>query len=879
MSEYVESGSLDFLLGGGEMGRMIRAFDWSSTALGNPCGWPQSLRSALSICLHSSFPTAIYWGNDLCLLYNDAWAPIPADRHPHVLGRPAREVWAGIWDVVGPQLENTIRNAQGFSAYDQMLMMERGYTLHETYWNYSFTPIRGENGVVGGVFNQGHEVTDRILAERHKAAELVRQRRMFEQAPGFIAILGSSEHRFEFVNQSYTRLFGERKYIGKTIYEAFPELEGQGFYEWLEMVFRSGQRLVQHRTPIQLERPGAPSEQRFLDFIYEPLLDESGSVTGIFCEGFDVTDAHISRVALEASEAALREQTHTLETLNRVSAELAGDLDLNRIVQSVTDAGREMTGAQIGAYFHNHLGDGSAQVTLSVAPRFPFTHLSSPTAPSDFTTAFVDHDVVRSDDISQDVRFNSLGAHFGFRHLLIRSYLAVPVVSQSGEILGGLIYGHTEPGKFTHRHERLSCALASQAAIAIDKATLFQQVQSANEMLEQRVEARSQELSIAHAALRQTQKMEAIGQLTGGIAHDFNNLLAGIMGSLEMIERRFTNGRLEGLNRYLNAAQDSASRAALLTQRLLAFSRRQTLDPKPTDVNQLVIEVEQLASAIIGPSITTKVVMGQDLWRTKIDASQLENSLIHLVINARDAMPEGGEITIQTLNVGNGDLEGSDTQLLEGDFVLISVSDSGTGIAPEIMEKIFDPFFSTKPIGQGTGLGLSMIHGFVNQSGGGINVNSCVGSGTTISLYLPRHVGQSEPVSSEPSSNIHSTGDLKVVVIDDERNIRMLMSDALREQGYTVSEAENGATGLQVLQSLNKVDILVTDVGLPGGMNGRQLADSARLSLPNLRVLFVTGYADGAAVDGESLETGMSVLIKPFTLTEFTSKVRQMLVE
>ena len=879
MAGTVQKASLDFLLGGGEMGERIRSFDWSSTPLGDPVCWPQSLRSAVSICLHSSFPTAIYWGDDLCLLYNDAWAPIPADRHPAVLGRPAREVWAGIWDVVGPQLETAVKNAEGVSAYDQKLMLERNSTLHETFWNYSFTPIRGENGLIGGVLNQGHEVTGRILAERRKVGELVRQRKMFEQAPGFITILTGPQHRFEFVNQSYIQLFGEREYIGKTIDEAFPELAGQGFYEWLDMVYQTGHRLVQHRTPIQLKHPDAPSEERFLDFIYEPLLDESGQITGIFCEGFDVTDAHISRAALEASESALREQTHTLETLNRVNAELAVDLDMKRLVQTVTDAGREMTGAQIGAYFHNIAGDNFDLFTLSGAPASAFAHFPGPRATPIFAPTFLNQGVMRSDDILLDSRYGLTGPHYGLPagHIPVRSYLAVSVVSRSGEVLGGLFYGHPETGRFTQRHEKLMSALAAQAAIAIDNAKLFQQVQSANETLEQRVEARSRELSVAHAALRQTQKMDAIGQLTGGIAHDFNNLLAGIIGSLEMIGRRVSNGRMEGLEKYVGAAQDSANRAATLTQRLLAFSRRQTLDPKPTDVNRLVSGVEQFISTMIGPSINIKVAADKGLWPIKIDASQLENSIIHLTINARDAMPDGGEITIETSNIEHGSAAISGEPLPDGEFVLINVSDSGTGIPPDILEKIFDPFFTTKPVGQGTGLGLSMIHGFVNQSGGRVSARSSVGAGTTISLYLPRHIGHVEDDASEPLSEIQGAGEVRIMVIDDEPNIRMLMCDALREHGYSVSEAEDGPSGLRVLQSLDAVHFLVTDVGLPGGMNGRQVADAARSIIPNLKVLFVTGYAENAAVDGESLEGGMAVLIKPFTLDELTAKVNQML--
>ena len=868
----------DFLRGGGEMGQLIRDFDWAATSLGEPAQWPQSLRSAISICLHSSFPTAIYWGADFCLLYNDAWAPIPADRHPAVLGRPAREVWASIWDIVGPQMEASVSKGEGFSAFDQLLMMERGGQLQETWWNYSFTPIRGENGLIAGILNQGHEVTERVLAERRKAEELVRQRKMFEQAPGFITILNGPEHRFEFVNQSYTRLFGERDYVGKTIYEAFPELGGQGFYEWLDSVYHTGERLVHQRTPIQLSHPDAPSEVRYLDFIYEPLLDPAGQVTGIFCEGYDVTDAHLSRAALEASEAALREETRTLETLNRVNAELAVDLDLKRLVQTVTDAGREMTGAAFGAYFHNIADDNFDLFTLSGAQAQDFAHLPGPRATPVFAPTFLNEGVMRSDDILQDPRYGLTSPHFGLPagHLPVRSYLAVSVVSRSGEVLGGLFYGHPEPGRFSSRHENLMSALAAQAAIAFDNATLFQQVQSANETLEQRVLARTQELSEAHSALRQAQKMEAVGQLTGGIAHDFNNLLAGILGSLEMIERRIANGRVDALDRYVNAAHDSATRAALLTQRLLAFSRRQTLDPKPTDINRLVAGMGQLISSTIGPSISTQTLASGDLWFSKIDAPQLESALVNLTLNARDAMPGGGELTVRTRNVASADAVRIEAQLAEGDYIEISVTDTGTGIAPEIQDRIFDPFFTTKPIGQGTGLGLSMIHGFVHQSGGTVRARSTPGAGTTIALYLPRYCGDAEPVSNRCALQEQGCGE-SVLVIDDEPHVRMLMCDALRERGYRVSEAQDGASGLQVLRAMDEVDLMVTDVGLPGGMDGRQVADAARAMRPALRVLFVTGYAENAAVDGDQLETGMALLLKPFGINNFTHKVAEIL--
>jgi signal transduction histidine kinase/CheY-like chemotaxis protein/PAS domain-containing protein len=882
-SNFEDVATLNFLQGGGKMGELIRTHDWESTELGLPATWPQSLRSALSICLHSSVPTAIYWGEDLCLLYNDAWASIPGDRHPHVLGRPAHAVWSDIWDVVGPQLQTVVSEAEGLSAFDQMLLMRRETNLCETYWDYSFTPIHGEQGGVAGVFNQGHETTDRVLSERKREADSLRQRRMFEQAPGFITILGGANHTFEFVNESYRRLFGNRDFIGRTIYEAFPELAGQGFYEWLDQVFTSGERLVSHSTPIILKYPGAPAEQRFLDFIYEPVLDDSGEVTGIFCEGFDVTDAHISRSALELSESALREESRNFEILNLVNTELAGNLDLSQLIQTVTDAGIDLTGASFGAYFENRADESGWHqhlFTLSGSAQNNFSRLSLSAGQPPFNSAFTRGGVVRANDVLFDLRTEnaSVEAESSSSFARIKSYLAVSVVSRCGLLLGGLFYGDSEPGKFTARHERLMSALAGQAAIAIDTAHLFQDVKRANETLEQRVEARSLELTAAHAALRQSQKMEAIGQLTGGIAHDFNNLLAGIIGSLEMIGRRVEGGRTDSLPRYVNAARDSALRAATLTQRLLAFSRRQTLDPKPTEVNRLVLGMKELITRTVGPAITLKLTATHDLWLTKIDGVQLESALLNLAINARDAMPNGGQIVIETSNVlQRMDPEGPE-QGQPIDFISIQLSDTGFGIAPEILERIFDPFFTTKPLGQGTGLGLSMIHGFVHQSGGNVNVQSTPGLGTTVSIYLPRYVGDIEEMTTAtlPESAPRMVG-IAVLVIDDEPHLRMLMTEVLREEGYIVLEAPDGPTGLELLQTKPTIELLITDVGLPGGMNGRQVADAARVLKPKLKVLFVTGYAESAAVGNGQLENGMAVITKPFSMAHLTQQAKEMI--
>jgi PAS domain S-box-containing protein len=385
-------------------------------------------------------------------------------------------------------------------------------------------------------------------------------------------------------------------------------------------------------------------------------------------------------------------------------------------------------------------------------------------------------------------------------------------------------------------------------------------------------------LSATQEALRQSQKMEAVGQLTGGLAHDFNNLLAGVTGSLELIDARLGAGRFGDVGPYVAAGQASARRAAALTQRLLAFSRRQTLDPKPTDVNRLISGMEDLVRRTVGPSIQLEVVGAAGLWITRIDGSQLENALLNLCINARDAMPAGGRITIETANRWIDDVAAQTHELTPGQFLSICVTDTGTGMEPQVAERVFEPFFTTKPTGEGTGLGLSMVYGFVRQSGGQVRVYSEVGHGTTICLYLPRFSGELEDLKEAEATEARDEGHGEtVLVIDDEPTVRMLMIDVLHDAGYATLQAGDGPSAMKILQSRARVDLLITDVGLPGGMNGRQVADAARVTRPALKVLFVTGYAENAVVGNGLLVPGMRVLTKPFVMTSLAGKVREMM--
>ncbi|MBE9607015.1 PAS domain-containing protein [Acetobacteraceae bacterium H6797] len=391
--------------------------------------------------------------------------------------------------------------------------------------------------------------------------------------------------------------------------------------------------------------------------------------------------------------------------------------------------------------------------------------------------------------------------------------------------------------------------------------------------------AEQERLRSAEAALRQSQKMEAVGQLTGGIAHDFNNLLTGISGSLELLGNRISQGRYKDVGLFVEAAQGAARRAASLTHRLLAFSRRQTLDPKPTDANRLVAGMEELIRRTVGPEITLEVVKAGGLWPTLVDPPQLENALLNLCINARDAMPEGGRLTIETANRWLDARTARERELEPGQYISLCVSDTGTGMTPDVIAKAFDPFFTTKPIGQGTGLGLSMIYGFARQSNGQVRIYSEVGQGTLVCLYLPRYVGELDSGDAMPEAGQAPRAEAgeTVLIVDDEPTVRMLVTEVLEELGYSAIEAADGAAGLKVLQSDARVDLLITDVGLPGGLNGRQVADAARVVRPGLKVLFITGYAENAVVGNGHLEAGMHVLTKPFTMETLAARIRELI--
>ncbi len=398
-----------------------------------------------------------------------------------------------------------------------------------------------------------------------------------------------------------------------------------------------------------------------------------------------------------------------------------------------------------------------------------------------------------------------------------------------------------------------------------------------NRTLEQRVEERSAQLMAAEQALRQSQKMEAIGQLTGGIAHDFNNLLQGIMGALHVTRRLIDAGRIGETDRFITGAYESANRAASLTHRLLAFSRQQPIDPRPLNQNQLIISVEELLRRTLGETVQMKFELAECLWLVQCDGNQLENAILNLAINARDAMPRGGELTIQTANVVLSAAESRAREVQPGEYVRLSIRDNGMGMPPEIQSRAFDPFFTTKPIGKGTGLGLSMVYGFVKQSGGATTLDSREGQGTTIEICLPRYHGELDEDSVEQERNEppRAAANEVVLVVEDEGIVRMLVVQVLKDLGYHALEADSGAAALRILHSEQRIDLLITDLGLPD-INGRELAERSVVKRKGLKVLFMTGYAERVG-GGGAWQREHEVITKPFDMDALSARIRDLI--
>lgn len=912
------------------MGALMRGHDWEATPWGAPATWPQSLQTALSMCLNAKIVSALYWGPDFRVLYNDAYAPALAERHPGALGLPLSKVWPEIWDVLAPQLASVIETGEGFVTDSQRLMMKRHGRLEETYWTYSFAPIRVEAGGVGGVFVTAMDTTARILDERRLTAERERLMILLDQAHGFMAMLNGRQHLFEFANPAYLQLIGHRDVIGMPVREALPEVEGQGFFELLDQVYASGQPFRGNAMRVGLQRiPGAPIQERFVDLVYQPIIDASGAVTGIFVEGHDVTEMHLSQLALRDSEEfnsrILASSDDCIKVLD-LDGKLTFMSEGGQRVMEVSDfnairgcpwegfwqdqenlkAKAAVADAKAGrsAQFQGHA------TTMAGTPRFWDVRvtpiLDADGCPEkilsisrDITATWLAEEALRSLNESLEQR---VGEQTRERDRLWRNSQDIQVVIDGQGVFYAINPAFTTILGWTP--EEVVGRPVFDFVISDDEALTESALQHARRESLPTVENRYRhkdgghrwiswvaapeeeliyasgrhitaekaaaiELAATQEQLRQAQKMDAVGQLTGGVAHDFNNLLTVIKSASDLLKRSDVPG--DRRQRYVAAISDTVDRAAKLTAQLLAFARRQALKPEVFDATRSVRDLADMMNTLTGSRITINLQLAETCCFINADPNQFDTALVNMAVNARDAMDGQGSITISVQPVDN-DSVAPRRASGAGRFVGVSISDDGCGIAAEDLERIFEPFFTTKGVGQGTGLGLSQVFGFAKQSGGEVIVESLVGKGTTFTLYLPQ-VDKPDRLADEAELEELMDGHgTCVLVVEDNVDVGTFATQTLAELGYETVWAANAEEALaELTKNADRFDVVFSDVVMTG-MNGMELAQQIRREHHDLPVVLTSGYSDVLAQNGTY---GFELLHKPYSVEQLSRVLRK----
>lgn len=911
----------DFLSGGGQMGRLMLAHDWSTSPLGPPDGWPQSLRSVVGLLLGSKFPMFVAWGTELGFLYNDSYAEILGGKHPKALGERFSEIWAEIWPDIAPLIEAAMAGEATYREDLPLLMNRKGFE-EQTWFTFSYSPVRNEAGQVAGMFCACSETTAKVVAERRSLEERERLQRMFEQAPGFMAMLSGPEHRFTLTNPAFQQLIGHRDVLGKPVSAALPDAAAQGYVEHLNKAFSTGEALIFSSAPYAMQAaPGGPITERLVDFVYQPVRAADGAVTGVFVEGYDVTERVRAEAALRASEARLK-----------LAQQAAGigvwDWDLVTGAISWSPEMYDILGLDpakhAGTPYDTWLGilhpddrdlaDRTAREAAAKGEAFSIDFrikhqqtgeqrwvrsratavLDDQGRPARLVGVNVDvtgerrreeglrelaGDLQTAVEASERERnriydlSNDLFAVVGFdgflktinpawerllgysRAELLAKPLAAVIhpddLAAAGQVIAAL-QTRDPLQRFENRLITADNNTIWVAWAAVPEGDRFYAVG--------RDVSREREQD---EALRQSRKMEAMGQLTGGVAHDFNNLLTPIVGALDMLQRRGVGGERE--QRLIAGAVQSADRAKTLVQRLLAFARRQPLQPVAVDLGLLVAGMGELVASTTGPQIKVVVDAARDLPPAKADPNQLEMAVLNLAVNARDAMPDGGTLRISVRAAKIGRQHRSN--LKPGPYLHLSVADSGTGMDEVTLSRAIEPFFSTKGIGKGTGLGLSMVHGLATQLGGALTIHSTPGVGTNVELWLPQGDAQTgTPLALERAPALAARRGT-VLLVDDEDLVRLSTAEMLIELGHEVVEAGSAEEALRLLNGGLFPDLVVTDHLMPG-MSGTELARRIQAERPNVKVLIVSGYAEAVGIAPD-----LPRLTKPFRNLELAASL------
>lgn len=898
------------------MGALMRAQDWSTSSLGDPTTWPQSLRTAVRLILNSGHPMYIWWGADGACLYNDAYRQsIGPERHPGSLGRPAREVWSEIWDIIGPQIEQVMAGRGATWNENHLVPITRNGRREDVYWTYSYSPIDDEsapNGV-GGVLVVCAETTEVVKAKAEADQHRERLAQMFNQAPSFIAMLMGPEHRFELTNIAYRNLVG-RDVLGKTVAEALPEAVEQGYVQLLDRVFASGQAISLKGAKFTIRAtPGGQIDERYVDFIYQPITGANGKTTGIFVEGSDVTNQKRAETALQELNATLEtkveERTREHNRLWTHSRDLMMVVGVDGIFRAVNPAWtrvfghlpEEVVGRSFREFVYPEDADGS-QGRLN--------HASQGKDLSNFENRYLHKDgsikwIAWHTSLEGDIIYvygRDITAEKAATKALEQSEAQLRAVFETSHQFQGLlnldgVMLDANTASLTAINATIDDVIGqyfwdtpwfeqTPGMTAAVRASFMKAVKGDVVQHELKINlpvggwrwfdftlrpvrniqgeivsivpeaVETTERRQVEEALRQSQRMEAVGQLTGGVAHDFNNLMAAISGGLQLLSKTEDKERRAQVSAHMTEAINKGAR---LTRQMLAFARGQHL--APTIINPLhqIEAMRDLLDRAIGEDIKIEMDLAADLENLEVDLTQLELVILNLAVNARDAMPRGGRLSISAKNVHR-------TEAPMGDFVRIAIQDTGDGMSPEVVEHAFEPFFTTKDVGRGTGLGLAQVYGFVKQSGGMVWIESHPGKGTTIFMDLPRSTAPltlataaTTSITTASTSKVTARRDAKILVVEDDDSVAMVVQQIMEEFGFKCHRVTSAREALAVLE-IRDFDLMFSDVVMPGGINGLELASDVRNKFPHMPIILTTGYGGKAEIE----TSGFQVFQKPY---------------